>query len=322
MLQVVEERVDTTHDSDDAERQFVWGLRYIDDLVLRDRDTDGNGSLDERLYAIQDANWNVTGITNPSGIVQERYAYSAYGVPIFLESDFDPRGSSSYAWETLYAGYRWDSASKHFLARHRFYNQYLGLWIQRDPQPISRKETEYSYVLSRPLKSFDPWGTSTCKIGVHCWTTYWLGIIPIGTHCGLTVTANFFPFGGGVWIDAYPEDGEFDFHNTAPGSEPGLTNSTPEDYDDSVCNCVKDYMKSFNDSSQPYDAGGKNSNFALRCMSEECGINVPAGYHGSVGWDCKECVRWINQACPHSPCPRCCVEKEKCKCPIFKKPAK
>lgn len=46
--QVIEERVGS---SSAAERQFVWGLRYIDGLVLHDRDTDGSGSLDERLYA-------------------------------------------------------------------------------------------------------------------------------------------------------------------------------------------------------------------------------------------------------------------------------
>jgi hypothetical protein len=48
--QCLEERVDS---STDAHRQFVWGRRYIDDLVLRDRDTSDpkNGTLDERLYA-------------------------------------------------------------------------------------------------------------------------------------------------------------------------------------------------------------------------------------------------------------------------------
>ena len=39
--QVVEERVDSETDPD---RQFVWGQRYIDDLVLRDRDTDADGA--------------------------------------------------------------------------------------------------------------------------------------------------------------------------------------------------------------------------------------------------------------------------------------
>ncbi|MEJ7594318.1 MAG: hypothetical protein WKF77_22505 [Planctomycetaceae bacterium] len=67
--QVVEERVGT---SISANRQFVWGLRYIDDIVLRDRDTDGNGTLDERHYAMQDANGNVTGLVNTSGTIQQR----------------------------------------------------------------------------------------------------------------------------------------------------------------------------------------------------------------------------------------------------------
>jgi hypothetical protein len=43
--QVLEERIGT---STTAERQFVWGLRYIDDLILRDRSV--SGTLDERHY--------------------------------------------------------------------------------------------------------------------------------------------------------------------------------------------------------------------------------------------------------------------------------
>jgi hypothetical protein len=80
----IEERLGTTPDTAAAERQFIWGLVYIDDLILRDRDTDANGTLDERLYTHQDPNWNVVAIANASGAVQERYAYSAYRMPSFL----------------------------------------------------------------------------------------------------------------------------------------------------------------------------------------------------------------------------------------------
>ena len=41
---MIEERVGVSN----PERQFVWGLRYVDDIVERDRDTNGNGTLDER----------------------------------------------------------------------------------------------------------------------------------------------------------------------------------------------------------------------------------------------------------------------------------
>ena len=42
------------------DRQFVWGLRYIDDLDLRDL----RATLVERLYAMEDANWNIVVLTS------------------------------------------------------------------------------------------------------------------------------------------------------------------------------------------------------------------------------------------------------------------
>jgi hypothetical protein len=42
-----------------VDRQFTCGLRYIDDLVLRDRGV-------ERKYALQDPNWNVVAVLSPA----------------------------------------------------------------------------------------------------------------------------------------------------------------------------------------------------------------------------------------------------------------
>jgi len=39
--------------------RYVWGLRYVDDLILRQRDVTSDGTIDETLYALQDANFNV-----------------------------------------------------------------------------------------------------------------------------------------------------------------------------------------------------------------------------------------------------------------------
>ena len=60
-----------------TERQNVWGLRYIDDLVIRDRDADSNSGtgnygksgsgLEERLYGLQDPNWNVVTVGGADG---------------------------------------------------------------------------------------------------------------------------------------------------------------------------------------------------------------------------------------------------------------
>lgn len=50
-------------------RQCAWGMRYSDDLLLRDR-------VGDRLYALQDPNRNVTALCSSSGGVQERYTYT------------------------------------------------------------------------------------------------------------------------------------------------------------------------------------------------------------------------------------------------------
>jgi RHS repeat-associated protein len=152
--QVVEERVGT---STNANRQFVWGLRYIDDLILRDRDADGNGTLDERLYSLQDANWNVTGLVNTSGIIQQRFVYAAYGLPVFLNSSFTA-ASNTAGWEVLYAGYRFETATSLMHVRHRVLNVALGCWIQRDPLKYASGVNLFAYCSSDVLTASDPSG--------------------------------------------------------------------------------------------------------------------------------------------------------------------
>jgi RHS repeat-associated protein len=152
--QVVEERVGT---STSANRQFVWGLRYIDDLILRDRDTDGNGTLDERLYSLQDANWNMTGLVNTSGVIQQRFVYTAYGLPVFLSSSFTS-GSNTAAWEVLYAGYRFETAISLMHVRHRVLNPALGCWVQRDYLKYIDGGNLYQYCRHSPITLLDSTG--------------------------------------------------------------------------------------------------------------------------------------------------------------------
>jgi RHS repeat-associated protein len=66
-------RGQTRNGSDEVTLQVYPGTRYIDEVVgLRVKDQG-------RLYAHQDANWNVTGLTDLTGRVIEQYWYSPYG---------------------------------------------------------------------------------------------------------------------------------------------------------------------------------------------------------------------------------------------------
>ena len=106
--QVLEER---TGDNASAERSFIWGRRGVDDLVCRDRGG-------ERLYVLNDPA-NVTAIVDVIGAVQERYGYSGFGVPRFMDANFDSRSSSDFDWETLFGGYRYDAKTGLYLPRER-----------------------------------------------------------------------------------------------------------------------------------------------------------------------------------------------------------
>jgi RHS repeat-associated protein len=60
------------------------GASYIDEVVLRDRDTDDNGSLDERVWYCQNRRYDVVTLVDDSGDQREMVRYSAYGVPFGL----------------------------------------------------------------------------------------------------------------------------------------------------------------------------------------------------------------------------------------------
>ena len=77
--QALEERLGSSPDSADPAQQYVWGIRYIDDLELRDRDTSEppDGTLNERLYYTSDTRFNLTALVSTVGTALERYEYDA-----------------------------------------------------------------------------------------------------------------------------------------------------------------------------------------------------------------------------------------------------
>jgi RHS repeat-associated protein len=201
LWQVLEERIGT---STGAERQYLWGVRYVDELVLRDRSG-------ERLYALQNANWNVTALAGANGNVVERYDYGAYGQPQALDSNFTLRASATYDWEVLFAGYVWDRETGLYQVRNRTYHPTLGRWIQKDPLGYDDGMNLYEYVESNPTGYIDPTGLIRrrivplppgsipipCPPMVHtvCNTQcvrdgYGRGSDPTRTRCYRTVTGN------------------------------------------------------------------------------------------------------------------------------------
>jgi RHS repeat-associated protein len=154
--QVVEERVGGT-----PNEQYVWSPVYVDALVERDRDADGNpnNGLEERLYAQQNANWNVTAVISAAGAVQERYIEDPYGQVSILAPDWSARVSSLFAWIYLHQGGRFDSISGLYSFEHRDDSSALGRWVEQDPKGLSAGDFNlYRSAADNPTRYFDPTG--------------------------------------------------------------------------------------------------------------------------------------------------------------------
>jgi len=166
--QVLEERVGGA-----AVAQNVWSLGYVDDLVLRDRDADGNAAtgglgksgsgLEERVYVQHDADHNVTALTDASGAMQERFVYDPYGSVTILSPSWSST-ADAYAWVYLHQGGRYDAASGLYDFRNREYSPTLGRWMQRDPAGYVDGSNLYQDERSNPTAFTDPSGLDTYAV--------------------------------------------------------------------------------------------------------------------------------------------------------------
>jgi RHS repeat-associated protein len=158
--QMIEERV-----GGNVVRQYVWGVRYVDELVCRDADTDANGSLDQKLYAVHDANWNVTAIVDSSGAVVERYAYTPYGERTIMTPGWAARGSSLYAWTAGHQALMLDGETGLYANRYRYLHPLLGRFTSRDPIGyVGGSMGLYEYVGSAPTRFGDPSGLDRIEV--------------------------------------------------------------------------------------------------------------------------------------------------------------
>jgi RHS repeat-associated protein len=152
--QVLEEEV-----SGQATARYVWSPVYVDALVLRDNATGAPGTLNQRLWVQQDANWNVTALVNGSGAVVERYVYSPYGVAAVYTAWYSALGGSAYGWVYGYQGMRYDATSGLNESLSRWYSPTLQRWTSTDPSGYGAGDVNlYGFVGNNPAAYTDPTG--------------------------------------------------------------------------------------------------------------------------------------------------------------------
>jgi YD repeat-containing protein len=157
---------ETRNGSNQATRQWVWGSRYVDEVVFMDVNgspgtnntcdpdvADGSPTKDRRFFYHQDRNWNVVALTEyADGVgtnarVIERYAYTPYGEFVVLKGDTgsgelgNVRLTSLVGNVFLHQGLPLDHEKGSYQNRWREYDEQSQRFFQRDPltqRPRSR----------------------------------------------------------------------------------------------------------------------------------------------------------------------------------------
>jgi RHS repeat-associated protein len=147
-------------------------------MIARDRNADndtatGSGGLEQRIYAIQDANWNTTAIIAASGVpgaangnVINRFVYSPYGVSETLTASWTTAASPLVTvWNHLFQGLKFTETTGLAYVRNRDYSASLGRFIERDPIGFSAGDNNwYRFVGNAPSGATDPSGRITREL--------------------------------------------------------------------------------------------------------------------------------------------------------------
>ncbi len=129
--------------------RYVWGS-YIDEPILRQT---GSTTL---LYYHHNQQFSTVALTNSSGLVASRYAYTAYGEQTLLNFTGAAQDFSTYANRHTYTGREWDNDLKLHYFRARWYDAVAGRFIGRDPLGFVDGENPYCAYFSP--NSLDPLG--------------------------------------------------------------------------------------------------------------------------------------------------------------------
>jgi RHS repeat-associated protein len=141
------------------QRKFIYA-EYVDEPVLM---VNVSGETETKYYYHANNLYSVAALTTRAGAVSERYAYTAYGKPLFFDGSgnlLSPQPSGSALGNPyMYTGRRLDPETGLQYSRARYYDFDLGRFVGRDPIGYWAKDVNlYRYVGDKPLVSIDSSG--------------------------------------------------------------------------------------------------------------------------------------------------------------------
>jgi len=173
--------IEEQNGSNQSIKDHVWGRQYVDEAVQTRVNTHPAGTASWTSYWLcQDANYNVLGLVNSAGTLQERYEYSAYGQrQIFVSADSGDAGCYTPAMmsthvastggvvdpyginEVGHQGLMHDEETGLVYNRARMLNPALGRFMQHDPKRYVDGANLYLCNQGNPIRLRDAMGTQT-----------------------------------------------------------------------------------------------------------------------------------------------------------------
>lgn len=128
---------------------------YIDEPVVR-KTVGASGTI---LYYHRNQQYSIYALTDSSGAVSERYAYTAYGQPTFLNASAVGQASSAANNRYSYTAREWDQTVGLHHFRARWMSGLSGRFLSRDPMKYDAGDPNlFRFVAGRPVVYTDPTG--------------------------------------------------------------------------------------------------------------------------------------------------------------------
>ena len=135
---------------------------YVDEPVVR-KTTGSSGTV---LYYHRNQQYSIYALTDSSGTVSERYAYTPYGQPTFLNASASVQTSSAAGNRYTYTAREWDATLGLHHFRARWMSGLTGRFLTRDP--IGYRGGQDLYADYFGLNYLDPTGTAKIDCTCNC----------------------------------------------------------------------------------------------------------------------------------------------------------